>query len=444
MAEEGQVGVEKTLSTAYPHAETRLTEQDVLALARICAGQGRTGEAVALYRLIIENSRKREYRAEAAFQLAGIFMLEGRFREAALLYLDILNHNPNLPRVRLELARAYFMNRDYEDAQLNFELVKGGDIPPEVEAKVDNFLTQIRRKKDWTLDFGATLVPDSNINQASGGKEECISFGNMLLCRQLEEKQSGIGLSVGGTFNYYVRFNRAFSLHNTVSLNALEYQKSDFDDYQLFLASGPRYTFDTGEISLQATFRKRWYAGEQYNEEYGLRLNTQKIIGRFILNSVTSYAKSSYADAYVDSFLHGDIWYFAFQPRYILNAQTFIQAGLAFQRETTRADAYGSDNWRYALGVYRLLPYGFSLFGEVSLTETDYHAPQWYVTSEHRIDETTRKDRTWQAFLHLSNNMLEKYDITPMLQYAYIKRNSNIWSREYDRHRINLSFNYRF
>ena len=52
-------------------------------------------------------------------------MLEGRFREASLLFLDILRRNPNLPRVRLELARAYFLNRDYEDAQLQFELVKG-------------------------------------------------------------------------------------------------------------------------------------------------------------------------------------------------------------------------------------------------------------------------------------------------------------------------------
>ena len=77
-------------------------------------------------------------------------MLEGRFREASLLFLDILGRNPNLPRVRLELARAYSLNGDYEDAQLQFELVKGSGLPPEVQEKVDEFLTRIRRKKTGT------------------------------------------------------------------------------------------------------------------------------------------------------------------------------------------------------------------------------------------------------------------------------------------------------
>jgi hypothetical protein len=127
-----------------------------------------------------------------------------------------------------------------------------------------------------------------------------------------------------------------------------------------------------------------------------------------------------------------------------VNDRTFVQAGLAFQREKTKAAAYGSDNVRYSLGVYRVLPYGFSLFGEVSLIDTLYHDEQWYVTRDYRIDETTRKDKTWQFFTSLSSNLLEKYGVTPVLQYVYVKHDSNIWSREYDRHRVNLSFNYNF
>lgn len=183
-----------------PAGEKSLTEKEALVLARVLAGQGRRDEAVALYRQLIARGRVREYRIEAAFQLAGIFMLEGRFREASLLFLDILGRNPNLPRVRLELARAYFLNGDYEDAQLQFELVKGSGLPPEVQEKVDEFLTRIRRKKDWNMNFSVALVPDSNLNQASGGEQECIALGGMLLCRPLEKKQSGIGLGVSGVF----------------------------------------------------------------------------------------------------------------------------------------------------------------------------------------------------------------------------------------------------
>lgn len=427
-----------------PAGEKRLTEREALVLARILAGQGRRDEAAALYQELIARGRIQEYRIEAAFQLAGIFMLEGRFREASLLFLDILRRNPNLPRVRLELARAYFLNRDYEDAQLQFELVKGSGLPPEVQEKVDEFLTQIRRRKDWSIGFNAALVPDSNLNQASGGEEECIALGGMLLCRPLEKKQSGIGLGVGGTLNHYLRFSRDFGLRSTISLNALEYERNDFDDYQLFLASGPRHTFEKGEISLQPTFRKRWYAGRQYSEEYGIRLDGQWMLNRFLLGGAFSWARIRYNDSYVNEFLEGDSLFSHLQVRYILNDRTFIQAGLAFQRENAEADAYGSDSLRCALGLYRVLPYGFSLFGELSLTDARYHGAQWYIARDYRIAETRRRDRTWQVFASLSSSLLEKYDITPTLQYTYVRRDSNIWTQEHERQRLNLSLGYRF
>jgi hypothetical protein len=253
-----------------------------------------------------------------------------------------------------------------------------------------------------------------------------------------------VGLSLGGTFNHYLRFSRDFGLRSTVGLNVLEHEREDFDDYQLYLATGPRYTFDSGEVSLQPTFRKRWYAGKQYNEEFGLRLDMQKIWNRFVLNGGLAYAEARYDDDYIDSFLRGDNRSVYFQTRYILNDRTFVQAGLTFQREKTTVAAYGSDNWRYSLGAYRVLPYGFSLFGEVSLIDTRYHDEQWYVTRDYRIDVTTREDKIWQFFTSLSSNLFEKYGITPILQYVYVRRDSNIWSREYDRHRLNLSFNYNF
>ena len=113
-------------------------------------------------------------------------------------------------------------------------------------------------------------------------------------------------------------------------------------------------------------------------------------------------------------------------------------------RERAEAAAYGSDGLRYALGFYRVLPRGFSLFGELSLTTARHHEAQWHITRDHRIAETRRNDRTWQVFASLSSNLFEKYNVTPALQYMYIKRDSNMWAQEYARQRLNLSFGYRF
>jgi hypothetical protein len=414
-----------------------------LLRARALLEEGKPDEAEKIYAML-RGSPQTELRIEAAFQSAQLRLMQGRFRQAIGLYLEILRQRPDLPRVRLELARAYFLDKNYEDAAFQFELVKGGDLPPSVLERVDAFLDAIRRQKNWTLDFALSPVSDSNINQSSGGREECIDTVFGTLCRPLEEKASGLGLSANATADYFWRFHQDWGLRGTVGLGGLAYEQKEYNDYYLYAALGPRYLWESGEASLQPTFRKRWIANKEYSEEYGLRLDSRWIYNSLILNAGATLAVSDYADPYVHDALHGMSWSVRLQPRYILNDRTFIQAGLEFLRDDANVRAYASDNRRYALGAYRVLPYGLSMFVEGSLTDTAYQAPQWYVTKNNRIEETVRKDKTWALFTSLSSNALERFGVTPLLQYTYQKRDSNIWTREYERHRLTFLFNVRF
>jgi len=423
--------------------EHSLTMEEVLSLAQLFLEKQQLDDAEKIYRSLLKSNASENIRTEAAFQIGQILVYRGRYREAVLYFIAILNRNPDLPRVRLELARAYFLDKNYPDATLQFELVKGGDLPPEVIANVDAFLDSIRRQKNWTVDFSMSPVLDSNINQASRDKEECLDIWGIILCRPLEEKSNGVGLNINAYLDYFKRFSRDWGLRASAGFNALEYTGREFDDYSLYAALGPRYLWANGEASLQPTFRKRWYAGKQYREEYGLRVDGRRILNRVILDASASYAANRYDNALFRDILNGFSWGAQLQPRYILNGRTFILAGLEFQREKTRDAAYSNDNWSYSLGVYRVLPYGFSLFLQGSLTKSRYHAPQWYVTRDNRIDETVRKDKIWGLGLSLSSNRLEKYNLTPVLRYGYTKRTSNIWSREYDRSRLDLLMNLR-
>ena len=425
-------------------AERSLTAEEVLSLAQFLLNQGRLDNAEKIYRSLLQSNATESIRIEAAFQVGQILVSRGRYREAVLYFIAILNHKPDLPRVRLELARAYFLDKNYQDATLQFELVKGGDLPPEVITNIDAFLDRIRRQKNWTLDFSMNPVMDSNINQVSGVKEECIDvvpFG--ALCRPLDEKTSGIGLNVNAYLDYFKRFSSDWGLRASVGINALEYSGRDFDDYSLYAALGPRYLWASGEGSLQPTFRKRWYAGKEYREEYGLRVDGRQIIGRLILDAAASYTENRYDDAFLQSILNGFSWSGHVQPRYILNDRTFVQAGLDFMRDKTHEAAYSNDNWGYSLGVYRIFPRGFALFLQGSLIRSKYRAPQWYVTKENTIDETVRKDKTWGLTASLSSNRFEKYNLTPIVRYSYTKRNSNIWGREYERNRLDFLMNLR-
>ncbi|MDR1241566.1 MAG: tetratricopeptide repeat protein [Deltaproteobacteria bacterium] len=452
-AEEGTGGVNRAAGDAgQPSAPAAsgqegsrvLSEREALALAGRLMQAGHLEEAREIYAAVLEKTRNEDFRVEAGFQLAQILLREGKYRAAASSLQIILNTHPDLPRVRLDLARAYFLDKNYEDAAFQFELVKGGDLPPPVLEKVEVFLDLIRRQKDWTLDFFLTPVSDSNISQASGGSEECIDTTFGTLCRPLEAKKSGFGLSGGATLDYFRRISRDWGLRATVGLNGLMYEQRDYDDHTLYMALGPRRLWESGEASLQPTFRKRWYGGKEYSREYGMRLDARQNFGPLILDGGASWGTTDYDDPYVHSFLHGQSWGFRFQPRYILNERTFVQAGAQFLRDETRARAYASDNWRYALGAYRILPHSFALFLEGSLARSGYKAPQWYVTRDNRLDETTRKDTVWGFTASLSSSAFTAWGLTPVLQYSYIRRDSNIWTRGFDRHRLNLMVNIRF
>ena len=438
-----QASIENSAGEIGAGPPQTLSPRDALLLAKSLLDAGRLDEAEQIY-AALRNTPDEEIRTEAAFQLAQIRLRQGRFRQAISLLHEILNRHPNLVRVRLDLARAYFLDKNYEDAAFQFELVKGGDLPQEVLANVDAFLDAIRRQKNWAFEFSLSPVSDSNLNQASGGREECFNFAGALLCRPLEEKSSGLGLTANATADYFWRFHQDWGLRATLGVSGTIYEENEYNDYSLYAALGPRYLWEHGEASLQPTFRKRWLGDKEYSDEYGLRLDARQIYKRLLVNFGGSYASSTYDDAYVHSVLKGQSWSAYLQPRYILTGRTFIQTGLSFLREDTRERAFANDNWRCALGAYHVFPYGISLFVEGSLTRTHYRAAQWYITSDNRIAETVRKDTTFQLASSLFSNIFERYGLIPILQYVYTKRNSNIWSREYERHRVNLLFNYKF
>lgn len=420
-----------------------LTDEEALVFAGNLLRAGHLAQSKQVYALLLQ-SRKPEIAIEAAFQLSQIFIYEQDYDQAIQFLLAILNKHPNLARVRLELARAYFLAKDYEDARFHFELVKGGDVPPEVIQNVDRFLEAIRRQKNWSLTTGFSIIPDSNLNQASGGREECINTVWGLLCRKLDDKDSGVGVRINATANYYLRFSRNLGLRNTLGVYITEHEGHQYDDYILYAASGPRYIFKNAEISFQPTYTKRWNAGKPYSDAYGARFDAQVDKERLVVGTGFSFTKNTYNNDYVDSLLRGEEYRFYVTPRYILSNQSYVQTGLDITHDNTKFTSYGSDQLKVSLGWYYFFKYGFSIFLEGSITDVVYHDEQNYITKEGWIESIRRHDYIYGFTTELGTNLFEHYGLRPMLQYSYIRRDSNIWSREYDRHRVNLMFDLKF
>ena len=89
------------------------------------------------------------------------------YGRAEALFRQILDQDPELLRVRLELARTLFMARKDEQADYHFRLAAGKRPPALVMRNIVRFREAIRGRRAWRFDVDVGFAPDSNINSAT-------------------------------------------------------------------------------------------------------------------------------------------------------------------------------------------------------------------------------------------------------------------------------------
>ena len=107
-------------------------------------------------------------RNEARFRLAlMIAERQQRHREAAVLPRMILDEQPNVARVRLELARIQALLGNFAEARRELRAAEAAGLPPEVERLVRFFASSLYSGKAAGVNLDVALSPDSNINRTT-------------------------------------------------------------------------------------------------------------------------------------------------------------------------------------------------------------------------------------------------------------------------------------
>ena len=116
--------------------------------------------------------------------------------EAIAAFRTMLIDRPDLVRVRLELARAFFLKGQDNLSRDHFERVLAGNPPQEVAANVRRFLSEIRARRRWSMYLSTAVAPDTNIGGASD--ERIIYIRGLPFRRDAEDlTTSGVGSRYG-------------------------------------------------------------------------------------------------------------------------------------------------------------------------------------------------------------------------------------------------------
>ena len=396
---------------------------------RPAQGQDRTG---ALFQAGLEALK-------AAHAIADREAREEKLDEAIAAFRAILVDRPELVRVRLELARAFFMKEEDRLARRHFEQVLAGKPPEPVVVNIIRFLRVMRARRRWEAQFGAALAPDSNLNAASGERTIFLDtiFGRLPFTLDDPAKpESGLGVSVWGGGEYQHPLSHNLRLRAGANASIREYKGGDFDRHFLSAHLGPRRLIDARtEASLLATVERQWTAGAPETDRFGLRLEAEhRLTPRLGMFGRVSAARRNCRDC---DWLDGPVGDVSLGASWA--ALPVLRFGGNAGWSWSRANL---EHWRHSgpqasLGATLALPAGFTVGLRASLQRTEYQGRGF---AHRTIDREPREDETRTLSASVHNRAFTVAGFSPRLSLIREERETNAQALDYDRNRAELSF----
>ena len=282
--------------------------------------------------------------------------------EAIAAFHAILVGRPGLTRVRLELARAFYLKREDRLAREHFERVLAGDPNPAVAANVGRLLGEMRARRRWSAHFGMAVASDSNPGAASADDTVHISlFGQTLPFRVGEDSgpKPGIGVTAWGGAEYRHPMGERHRLRLGGDFSRAEHGEKAFDRTTLSVHAGPHWLADADtEFALLASVRRHRAAGKLHAQETGLRFEAERRLSRRLkAQARASRHRRVHAR---DKALHGPVTTASLGIAWLATPEVRVDALLGRGRERPRAERWRNKTRRARLGLTAALPMGFT------------------------------------------------------------------------------------
>ena len=412
-----------TGTQAQPASET-IRAQDVLSdmqAARFLIGAGRLEHA----RAFLEQARPatEDESIERLFLLGRIELRLGRPERAAERFEAILAQRPELTRVRLELARAYFLSGQDEKAKFHFRSLLADKLPTSVEATVEQFLRGIDARRKWSVSLSASLLPATGRSR----REEVLIGGVPFRLSEDATASSGMGallatgVSFSPTLSDHVR--GVFAASAATKL----YRRSDWNDLSISGDIGLARLSDNGSVSGGVRLGRRWVGGSPYQVSAGpwararVRLSASTYLGVALSAGYRSHDERSDRDG----------WRIALTPRFlhILDSRTSVRADLTFEWVEAERDHFGSSMIGLGTTIARTFDGGLS----VSLS------PSFHVRRHAARDPlfgARQLDRNFRLDLRVLHRSLRYGGFAPYVGYSVELNRSNILIGDYRSHGV--------
>jgi Tfp pilus assembly protein PilF len=399
--------------------------------AQILIANGRLDDA---RKLLAHSLETHPEDSQTLFLLATLATAQQDYETAISLYRHILANEPDAERVRLELARVFFLKGDYENADRQFRFARAGDIPDSAKQNIDHFLSAINRLRDWTVNFSLAIAPDTNENAATD-TSQILVYGLPFALDPGARRQSGVGLAadIGGEWSPLLFDN----VKARIGADAyrVDYSGAQFDDMTISTYAGPQLLFSNWDMSVLVTDFHRWYGGQPYLDGFGGRLTGDYgITSDVLISGSVGLQNVSYKLVPEQG---GPLFSSQLQASYVLSPSSLFQLQMGFNRQDAGADVYSYTGVWFAAAYQQDLPFGFSAGIQPSLFLTGYDAAL-------AAFGVRRRDQAETLSLNILNRRLDYHGFTPRFSYTFTNQQSDIALYRYSRNQFQIGITSQF
>ncbi|MEL7215875.1 MAG: surface lipoprotein assembly modifier [Pseudomonadota bacterium] len=378
-----------------------------------------------------------EARSQALF-LEGLAALGIEDYDRAIAALEALvTREPSQARPRLELARAYFLKGDDANAKRQFELVRGGDLPPATIANIDFFLSEIEARRRWSFRGGLAIAPDTNVNGATSAATVGLPvLGGTATIADEDQAQTGLGLEVNLGATVLTRpDDSAGRWRATADLFTQTYGEDRFNAELVTLTAarliaGPSHLLAAGVESVT-----QYADGEIELQDLTLTGDwTRQVSPRLELTGGARAGGRHFAQTDTALRIAGA----SAGVTYALTSASRV--GAALDIDEAQGEARSSARTQVSLQAlyYAETSAGVTFALRPRASFARYHAPDTLFSVERRVD------RTLALPVQISHRTLRLRGFQPYLQVTLEQRRSVASIFEYDRQRAVLGLSRQF
>jgi len=389
----------------------------------------RAGEYEAAHDLLYPIYEK-EKDNRVAFMLGLCCVQFKEYSEAIPYFQKILKDEPNNNRVRLELARAYFLAGKKELAKKEFLAVKAVNPPLLVGKNIERFLDIIEGRAPgvgrhkWIAQATAGLMYDSNAN-GGPSSSSILLFGQYTpnTYKEISDTADKASLYFGHVFV----FTGSYTWQSDFSFTHTGYHEyHEYNADVLNVSSGP--SFKSGKLlfSLPLLFERYDVGSDRYTTTYAAVPQFRyPLTDELNANLIFRGMKRDYKRG-EDIGRDADVWAAEYYFLYSFGRDNFVKAGGVYGNEDADRDYYDNYFSEAYAGVCVNLPYDLLFYAQQNLKCLGYEE------CEPAFSEL-RKDTQYTSHLNLKKEF-GKSGWSLSFAYTYTFDDSNLDFYEYKRH----------